>query len=258
MNIELDLWQYALLCSVGTFAGFINVMAGGGSLLTLPLMVFLGLPGPVANGTNRVAITIQNISAVIGFKAKGYANFKLSLSLALCTLPGAVLGALAATRLEGVWFNRVLAGVMIMVLLLMLSKKRKPKGSPEAPTESSSIRHVPLGHLLMVGVGFYGGFIQAGVGFILMAVLHRVMGMDLIRVNMHKVFIVLVFTLTAMITFALKGQIFWAAGLVLAVGNATGAWIATHFAVKKGEKAIRVILYVAISVMALRLLMIAK
>ena len=77
----MEVWEMTALMIAGCFAGFINVMAGGGSLLTLPIMVFMGLPGPVANGTNRVAIEAQNISAVVGFFRKGFSDFKLSLTL---------------------------------------------------------------------------------------------------------------------------------------------------------------------------------
>ncbi len=240
------------LAAIGVLAGFINVMAGGGSLLTLPAMVFFGLPGPVANGSNRIAILVQNISAVSGFFRQGFSDFRLSVTLALCALPGAILGAWLGVRLQGEWFNRVLAGVMIMVMILMAA--RKPAGTTAAAGAVSRTRLV-WAHILMVGAGLYGGFIQAGVGFILMAILHRVLRLDLVRVNMHKVFIVGVYTVPALAVFALTGSVRWRVGLFLAAGNAAGAWLATHLAVKKGEGIIRIILYVALTIMALRLLL---
>ena len=85
----MELWQLALLSAAGVVAGFLNVMAGGGSLLTVPIMVFMGIPGPVANGTNRIAILAQNITAATTFFKRGYAEFRLSLTLAACALPGA-------------------------------------------------------------------------------------------------------------------------------------------------------------------------
>ena len=112
----LELWQVALLLLVGTVGGFLNVMAGGGSLLTVPVLVFLGLPGPVANGTNRIAILVQNITAITTFFRHGHADFRRSLGLALCAIPGAILGALFGTELEGPWFNRTLAIIMIAVM----------------------------------------------------------------------------------------------------------------------------------------------
>ena len=170
--MDIELWHILLLTLVGIAAGFLNVVAGGGSLLTLPVMVFLGMTGPEANGTNRIAILAQNIAAVGGFRRQGFSNFKLSVTLALCALPGALAGAYLGTRLGGVWFNRVLAGIMIGVMLLMLFKKKRPQGSEDLAELAlpGSSRFIAA-HLLMVLVGFYGGFIQAGLGFLLMFVL---------------------------------------------------------------------------------------
>ena len=244
--------QEVVLALVGIAAGFVNVMAGGGSLLVMPMMVVMGLPGPVANGTTRVAILAQNITATAGFRKKGYRDLKLSLSLAACAVPGAAVGALLGTRLEGVLFNRVLAGVMIAVIILMAT------GSKHAPaietTRPLTRGRLVLGHGLMVLAGLYGGFIQAGVGFIMMAILHRVMGLDLVRVNMHKVFIVGVYTIVALAVFAARGNVLWSTGLVLAAGMALGGWIGSHVAVGKGEKLIRIVLNVALVAMAAKLL----
>ena len=245
--------QEVVLALVGIVAGFVNVMAGGGSLLVMPVMVFMGLPGPVANGTTRVAILAQNITATAGFRRKGYRDLRLSLTLAACAVPGAAYGALLGTRLEGVWFNRVLAGVMIAVIILMATG---PKHSPAVSTARPRTRgRLVLGHGLMVLAGLYGGFIQAGVGFILMAILHRVMGLDLVRVNMHKVFIVGVYTIVAIAIFAARGSVLWSTGLVLAAGMALGGWIGSHVAVGKGEKLIRIVLNIALVAMAAKLLL---
>ena len=245
--------QEVVLALVGIVAGFVNVMAGGGSLLVMPVMVFMGLPGPVANGTTRVAILAQNITATAGFRRKGYRDLRLSLTLAACAVPGAAYGALLGTRLEGVWFNRVLAGVMIAVIILMATGA---KHSPAVSTARPRTRgRLVLGHGLMVLAGLYGGFIQAGVGFILMAILHRVMGLDLVRVNMHKVFIVGVYTIVAIAIFAARGSVLWSTGLVLAAGMALGGWIGSHVAVGKGEKLIRIVLNIALVAMAAKLLL---
>ena len=201
--VEFDLWQAGLLTAVGIVAGFLNVMAGGGSLLTVPVLVFMGLPGPVANGTNRIAILAQNLTAVVAFFRRGFSDFRLSLSLAACAIPGALAGALLGTGLDGAWFNRILALVMIGVMLVM----HFDKGAAERPRDYQPTRaQLIRGHLLMVAVGFWGGFIQIGVGFILMPVLNRAMGLDLVRTNMHKVFIIAAYTLVALAVFCQQGR----------------------------------------------------
>lgn len=247
----MEPWQLLLLSAIGVVAGFLNVMAGGGSLLTVPVMVFMGVPGPVANGTNRIAILAQNITAVTAFFRRGFSDFKLSLSLAACSIPGAVLGAWVGTRLEGVWFNRVLAMIMLGVLALMFFGGNKKK---DAEATEPTRKQLLWGHICMVGVGLYGGFIQLGIGFIIMPVLNRVMGLDLVRTNMHKVFIVMSYTVVALLVFATQVEILWVAGLALAIGNSIGGWVATNVQVDRGEGVINLVLNSVLVVFIIKLL----
>lgn len=249
--MDLELWQAGLLTAVGILAGFLNVMAGGGSLITVPVMVFMGLPGPVANGTNRIAILAQNLTAVVAFARKGFSDFRLSLSLAACALPGAVVGALVGAQLEGAWFNRALALVMVGVMLIM----HFDKGSADHPEDHQPTRQqLVRGHLLMVGAGFWGGFIQIGVGFILMPILNRAMGLDLVRTNMHKVFIIASYTILALVVFATQVELLWKVGLALALGNSIGGYLGAHFTVTKGEGLIRLVLNVVLVAFIIKLL----
>jgi len=249
--VELELWQGAVLIAVGIVGGFVNVMAGGGSLITVPVMVFMGLPGPVANGTNRIAILAQNLTAIVTFARRGFSDYKLSLTLAACAIPGALAGALVGTQLEGVWFNRALALIMIAVMLVMYFDKGATEQSQDhQPTR----RQLFNGHLLMVGAGFWGGFIQLGVGFILMPILNRVMGLDLVRTNMHKVFIIAVYTIVALSVFASQIELMWVVGIALALGNSIGGYLGAHFAVTKGEGLIRLVLNLVLVAFIIRLL----
>lgn len=238
--------SYLLLAGAGILAGCLNVLAGGGSLIILPLMIFLGLDGAVANGTNRVAILIQNIFAVAAFRQKGYSDLKKSARYSLWVLPGALSGAWIGATLTGGIFNKVLAGVMVLVLILMNLPKPGPDAKPLPPAITA---------MGMLGVGFYAGFIQAGVGFILMAVLYRTARLDLVRVNMHKVFIILVATAAALPVFIFQGKVLWGVGLTLAVGNAIGGWIGSHLQVRKGEPLVLWSLRIAIVALAIKLLL---
>ena len=248
----MEPWQLLLLAAVGVVSGFLNVMAGGGSLLTVPILLFMGIPGPVANGTNRIAILAQNLTATVTFFRRGYSDFKLSLSLAACSIPGAVAGALLGTRLEGVWFNRTVAAIMLGVMLIMWLD-RGNTGTSERGTNLSRKR-LWWGHGLMVVVGFYGGFIQLGVGFIIMPVLHRVLGFDLIRTNMHKVFIIGCYTAVALLVFAIRVEMLWLVGLVLAIGNSAGGWLSARVQIKQGEGIVRKVLNAVLLVFIVKLL----
>ena len=238
-----------LLFIIGSAAGFLNVLAGGGSSLTLPALIFLGLDASVANGTNRIAILVQNLSAVHSFKKENYSDSKLSFKLALLTLPGAIAGAIAAVKISDAVFETILGIVMIGVTISLLIPMPKQK-SLEA---NSKIHTLPM-YISMLLIGFYGAFIQVGVGFLLMFALHFLMKLDLVRVNMHKVFIVLIFTIPAVILFFLTDNINWTMAIALSLGNAFGAWWSAKISVRKGEKFIKMILIVAVLIMALKLL----
>ena len=244
-----DLVQFIILIIVGMIAGFINVNAGGGSTLTLPTLIFLGLDASVANGTNRIAILLQNLSAVSSFKREQYSKFNLSFKLALMTLPGAIIGAYFSINISDKVFQIILALVMIGVIITLLLPKKSIEISPNGEGEYSWTVY-----LAMFGIGFYGGFVQVGVGFILMAALHHLMKLSLIHVNMHKVFIILFYTIPALIVFIISDNVNWFLGLSLASGNMVGAWWGARFSVKGGEKYIRFVLIAAIMIMVVKLL----
>jgi uncharacterized membrane protein YfcA len=245
----MEPWHFPLLAVAGIAVGFLNVMAGGGSLISLPILIFLGLEPAVANGTNRVAILVQNITAVSSFRSQGYSEIRRSLGLALCTVPGAIAGATAAVVVDPLLFKRILGLVLVAAVILILRK------SPSVAGADGGASRPILAHLSMVGVGFWGGFLQAGVGFLIMPVLYQLLRLDLIRVNMHKVFIVGIYTIPALLVFALQAKVWWLGGLALSVGNATGAWLATRVTITHGERAIRVVFVVAVIAMGVKLIL---
>ena len=245
-----EILAFVCVFAAGLSAGFLNVMAGGGSAITLGVLILLGFDSSVANGTNRIALFAQNISAVTSFRRKKYSEFPLSFKLSLFTLPGALLGSIYAVNISHVMFQRILAGVMIFILVTLLLPKSGNSGSGDREGKARL-----LVYPAMFGIGFYGGFVQAGVGFIIMAALRHLMGLDLVRVNMHKVFIVLIYTVPILFVFGLTGNIDWVYALCLAAGNALGAWWSAKVSVVKGEKVVKVVLYVALGIMAVKFFM---
>lgn len=247
----MEPWQLILLAAVGFASGWVNVLAGGGSIFTVPVMVFLGLPGSVANGTNRIAIIAQSLTAVGAFARSGYADWRLSASLAAVASLGAYCGAQIGVRLEGDWFDRILALTLVGVALVMAQGREK---APEHGRAVGEVDHFALGHALMFGAGLWGGFIQIGVGFILMPILHRVMGFDLVRTNMHKVFITLIFSIVALAVFAAHVDIAWDAGVALALGNALGGYSGAKSAILGSARLIKVAVFAMIAAMVATLL----
>lgn len=244
----MDIIELLLILLTGFTAGFINVMAGGGSSLTLPLLIFLGLDANTANGTNRIAIFIQNIVAVISFNQEKQSNFKLSFKLALFTLPGVIAGALLAVNINSELFEKILGIIIFLIIVNMIIPKKKHQNLVE------NIENIPiLTYFFMFLIGFYGGFIQVGVGFIIMAVLYNYLKLKLIKVNVHKVFIVLIYTIPALLIFIFSGNIDYKSGLILAVGNSAGAFISAKLSIKKGDKIIKTILIISLLILSLKL-----
>lgn len=253
LSLQLELWHYVALIGAGIVGGFINVMAGGGSVITVPVMVFLGVPGPMANGTNRIAILAQNLTAAATFWAAGKQQWGLSARLACCAMPGAGLGAWLGSGLSGEAFRVVLALVMLVVLILM-QRRHNTSASTMTPSPSGAPTRRTAGYLFMVAAGFWGGFIQIGMGFILMPILHRVMGFDLVTTNVQKVFITAAYTVVALVVYAYNSDMLWLLGSILAVGNAIGGYLGARMTLRGGDAIIRRVMTVAIIIMIARLL----
>lgn len=247
----MDFLIYLLVILVGVAAGFINTLAGSGSLLTLPVLIFLGLPANVANGTNRIGILMQSLAAVSGFKQKKVFDWNEGIWLTIPATVGALIGSIVAVDINEFIMNRIIGALLVFMLVLMLIKPEKwlvPTGT------GNRVRLTPLRFLIFLGIGFYGGFIQAGVGYFLLAGLVLGAGIDLLKANALKVLITLVFTMIALIVFMLNGQVDYLLGITMGIGNMIGAWIATHVAVKKGVGFIRWFILVCVFAFSVKLL----
>ena len=246
--MELTILEYIIILFMGIIAGSLNVLAGGGSMLTVPMMVFFGVAGNVANATNRIAILSQNIVATLVNIKSGYRNFKLAFSLGICTVPGAYYGALVGSNIDPQQFNYILAVIMLLSLILMHAQ---PKSFVKATTSKKTLI---LGHLCMPIIGFYGGFIQIGIGFILMPVLYRVMRLPLTEVNVCKVFLVLFYTVVAIFVFNTQLDIAWKVGLFLAIGNAIGGYIGAKLNIMKGNSIIKYVFNIVVIIFIIQLI----
>ena len=248
--MEFNLLHIVLLFGTGIAAGFLNTVAAGGSLLALPMLIFLTPDSTLANGTNRIAIFFQNVSAIIGFRRKGVSDFRYGILLAVPAVIGAVIGAILATDIKDAAFNLILAVVMITMLILTLIN---PTARLKDRIESRDKRSTIIAMAVFFFIGIYGGFIQAGVGLLIITALRLLTGMDLVRTNAIKVLVIFFYTVVALGIFIMEKQVDWTLGVTLAVGNATGAWIGSHWAVEKGDKWIKVVLVVAVLVFSVNL-----
>lgn len=239
------------LFALGGIAGFINVLSAGGSMLTLPLLMFLGLPPQVANGTNRVAITLQSLTAVGSFHRMGHGNLMVSLHLAVPAVMGALLGAWVATWVADAVFEFVLVVAMVGASVFMLLPQ------PTLDTQPlTTDRLEPVIYLSMFLIGCYGGFIQVGVGALFLVVLYRMLRIDLRQVNVFKVSVILLYTLPALFIFAFNGQVRWGLGLTLAAGNIVGAFVAVRVNLsRQGAQWVKWITLVMVAAILVRLVL---
>jgi uncharacterized membrane protein YfcA len=164
---------------------------------------------------------------------------------------GAVIGAKIAVDIPGELFNRILAIVLIIAVLYPLLGHRLKTG--EIPEERMSMKYQILGIISFFFIGIYGGFIQAGVGFIIISALTLINRFSLVKTNAAKVFVVMIYTMSALLVFIMEGKIDWMFGIVLAIGNSTGSWTASRLAVKKGDNWIKVFIIVTVIALAIKL-----
>lgn len=251
-KIEFNLnLNYLFVVLAGFVAGYINTLAGSGSLVTLPLLIFLGLPATVANGTNRVGVLFQNVVSAESFRRKKVLDVRGGLILAIPAILGSVVGAQIAVSLNEIIMRRTIGVLMVVMLFVILLRPKKwLQGELERMGQRPSWKQL----LLFFAIGIYGGFIQAGVGVFLLAGLVLGIGYDLVRANAVKVLIIFCFTAAALLVFVRNGQVDWGYGLLLALGNAVGGWVAAKTAVKRGAEFVRWLLIAVIVVSALNLL----
>ncbi len=228
--------EVIILIVSGLLVGFINTLAGGGSIISLSILMFLGLDPNIANGTNRVAIFLQNIAAVGSFKRQKVLDHKKGFWLAIPATLGSILGAEIATELNKDIIEKAIAIVMLIMMFVILYKpQRWLKGREDIQAKKISFWQV----ILFFVIGIYGGFLHMGVGYALLAGIVLGAGYDLVKANAIKVFIILIWSPVILVVFLINNQVNILYGLILSVGNIAGALIASRLAVKKGAAFVR-------------------
>ena len=241
-------YEYLILFLAGFVSGAINTVAGGGSLLTLPILIFMGLPPSVANGTNRIQLIFAQFFAVYGYKSKGLFDYKLSIWLAFSAILGSIIGARIAVEVPEEFFKKILSIIMILVMINIFFKKNK-----KVDEKITSLKKQKLSILLFFFIGLYGGFIHAGVGFLMILILCGINGFSITKANSIKVFVALFFTLFALFIFILENKINIKYGIYLAIGSSLGGWLTSRWSIKKSESSMRYIICIIILILGLRL-----
>ena len=246
----MDWYFYPVIVIVGLVAGIVNTMSAGGSLLVLPVLMAFGLDPNMANGTNRIAILLQNVVGVRSFHKEKVLDLRQGLKVGIPAAAGAIAGAFIAVSFNEEAMKKAIGAILLLMFFIILLKPNRWINSHE--------NQAPIPYWIQVviffAVGVYGGFIQAGVGFFLLTGLVMACGYELVKANALKLFIILLYTPIALLIFFLNGHVNIWIGLLLAVGNMMGAWIGAKIAIKWGAKLIRYFVLAALLISATMLI----
>ncbi len=265
---SISLLQAVVVFVAGIGAGFVNSMAGGGSLMAIAALLFIGMPSTIANATNRVAIVMQNSVSVGRFRRAGLLDLRDTMTAVVPASLGAIVGTLIAVEIPEQIFDIALAVVIVLVLITVFlpSPGSRSNSRPNADSDTdfdatlpALSRSRPVLFAIAQGtaffvVGIYGGFVQSGVGFLLLAVIRWIRGYDLVASNAVKVSIVVVFGAISLAIFAVNGMVVWSAGILLGLGTMVGAWLGVHLAIRHGSGFVRWVVVLSALAAALRLL----
>ncbi len=237
MEYELTVWTVSLLVMSGVCAGFINTLAGGGSMLTLPVLMLMGMPADIANGTNRLAVVLQSLTGVHGFKKHGYLETADIVPVMKPMLAGAFLGALVVSYMPPNILKPVLLITMIvMSVVMMFSASAVFPRDDEKPKSLADVRFGGVGIFLC---GLYGGAIQGGVGFVLILFFSGALRYGILQANAWKMVCTLGFGLLSLVIFIIREQVVWIPGAILSVGTIVGVLMSLKFAMKVNQEVLK-------------------
>ncbi len=239
------------LLAGGTVAGFVNVVAAGGSLITMPLLIFMGIPATSANGTIRIAILVQGLTATFRYHRSGAIPWKAVARLVIPLWVGALAGAMVASQMADTDFKSMMGWISLVAGAIVIVDFKKIIASRQG--EMTTTRTI-IFLISMTGVGFYGGLAQAGVGYLFLASLVIGGGYTLLQANVMKAVLVTAFTPLAILVFGLNSKIHLGYAVILAVGHALGAYLGAGITLTKGVAVIRPVLAIVVVGAAVKLI----
>jgi uncharacterized membrane protein YfcA len=232
--MELSFGIIALLLASGLVVGFINTLAGGGSAISLTVFMALGLPVQVANGTNRIAIIMQNLSSTLTFSRRGLIDWGNGLRLGIPAILGSILGSQIAATINDQIFQICLAVVLVGVLVFTFF------GNKLLRRHGGEMHRITLLHYVVFFViGVYSGYIFVSTGYLILLATLGLLNLNIVKANVIKNLIILIATPLSLLVFVLNGDVDYAFGLVHGAGNMVGAYLASRYAIGWGTKFLR-------------------
>ncbi len=223
----MDLGILFIAVAGGFLAGVINTLAGNGSAITLTIMTeMMGMPGNLANGTNRLGIFSQSALGAWAFYREGKLDVQRAKPYIVITFLGAIPGVWTALQVSNEEFRSVFGYMLIVMLLVILVKPKRWLKEGVMKDRPNYLLTVPI----FFALGFYGGFIQMGMGIFFLAAMVLGAGYDIIRANAIKVLVVTIFTVLIIAVFQWTGRIDWPTGLMIASGQSLGGYLTAKYA----------------------------
>ncbi len=242
---------YGLLIPTGFAVGAINTIAGGGSSILYPLLIFMGFSPHQAVGTSRLAFLTQGISGILGFRSKGFYLFPLNLYSGLIAASGAFIGAGIGLAIDGTIYKKIIA--LIIALTTVAGFWHAGGNKIEKKSNADSKNRRTLTYILFFFLGIYSGFIQTGLGFLILTVLHSVEKMNLNQANSIKAMVIFLSGIPSLLMFSSFGQVRWSEAVLLAAGTATGSWLTSRWSVKIKENKLKRIIALLVLLLAIKL-----
>ena len=237
----MEWWQYLIFFFLSMLVSIINSLAGGGSTLSLPILIFLGLPATVANGTNRIGLLVGNFSSMLNLNKHGHLYAPVFKQLFLPTFLGSIIGVFVLVQMNDKLFQAILAIVIFFVVIATNVKKNILGKPPSSPPQKRSLKSF-VGFLF---IGLYGSIVQVGVGFLQIFAISKYSGLSLIQVNALKSALTSIFLIISTIALCISGKVLWDVALTMALGAWLGGYFGSSLQRKHGnefiEKSIAII-----------------
>ncbi len=240
----MSITMLVLLVLAGVAAGFLNTLAGGGTLIALPVLLLVGLPADIANATSRLGVLVQSIAGAHGFGAEGKVDRRVATWIVVPTVFGGLLGAMIASRVPASVMKPILIVTLFGIAVMLMARPQTV--AADSGSVSIDPRTRPFALVLLFGAGIYGGFLQASMGIILLSLLGGLLQFDLIRANALKSIAIGALTFAALLVFVIERKVAWLPGIALSIGTAVGAKLAVRFAIAKGQRVVMRVVLLAV------------
>jgi uncharacterized protein len=248
---ELYWWHFPIFFAIGMAVSFCNAIAGGGSMLSLPMLLFFGADVDYANGTNRFAVLLGLGGTLSKFNKEGYLKDRSILLFGIPALLGSVTGTYLVLDLDEGYFRIILALVILFVTIFIFNKNKLSQHSlfeTFSPAGGMAVKFIAV-----FIAGLYGGFVQVGLGYVLIFFYTIAFGKDLVSTNAMKAITALFVIISSVVMFMYNGTVSYVLGMVMGMGNFLGGYLGSLYQIRYGEKWVQRFLLVMGVVMSAKL-----